>query len=138
MAGVRKNGKAYDSGDVLVNMFGIQEDEVAAISYSTEQEHQVNHSLANRGTSWSMGRISDQGRITLYMNAARKIEKKVDGDLLKAAPFDINVTFVNEFNEIVNDTVTCKFRSQGREVTGEMGLKYEYDLFVLGVSYNNA
>lgn len=137
MAGIRKNGKAYDSGDVLVNLFGIQEDEVVAISYSTNQAHQVNYSLANRGTSWSMGQISDQGRITLHMNAARKIEAKVGGNLLSIAPFDINVTFVNEFNEIVNDTVTCKFMSQGREVTGEMGLKYEYELFVLGVAYHN-
>lgn len=138
MAGVRKNGKAYDSGDVLVNLFGQQEDEVAEIEYSTEQEHQVNYSLANRGTSWSMGRISDTARIVLHMNAARKIEKASGGNLLNVAPFDINITFVNEFNELVNDTVTCKFMNQGRSVTGEMGLKYEYLLFVLGVDYNNA
>lgn len=138
MAGIRKNGKAYDSGDVLVNILGQQEDEVAEIEYSTEQQHQQNFSLANRPTSWSMGQITDTGRIVLHMNAARKIEKAAGGDLLSIAPFDINVTYANEFNELVNDTIVCKFASQGRTVDGSMGLKQEYQLFVLGIAYNNA
>lgn len=139
MAGVRKNGKAYDSGDVLVNLLGQQEDEVAEIEYTTEQAHQLNYSLSNEATSWSMGQIGRTARIVLHMNAAKKIEKAVpDGDLLKIAPFDINVTFVNEFNDIVNDTLTVKFMNQGRSVTGQMGIRQEYQLFVLGISYNNA
>lgn len=138
MAGIRKNGKAYDSGDVLVNIFGQQEDEVASIEYNTTQEHQKNRSLANEPTSWSMGGIDRTARITLHMNAARKIESASGGDLLKIKPFDINVSFVNEFNVLVNDTITCKFQSQGRTVTGQMGLTQEYELFVLGIDYNNA
>lgn len=138
MAIVRKNGKAYDSGDVICTLFGIVEEEIAEISYSTNQEHQVNHSLSNRGTSWSRGKITDQGTITFYLNAISKLEKRSGGNLLDIAPFDINVTFVNEFNDIINDTVTCKFMSQGREITGQMGLTYQYALFVLDVKYNNA
>ncbi|OSZ79276.1 hypothetical protein CAP35_13770 [Chitinophagaceae bacterium IBVUCB1] len=134
---VRKNGKAYDSGDVVITLFNQQEDEVAEIEYYTEQEHQINHSLANVGTSWSMGKITNRARLVLYMNAARKIENAANGDLLKVMPFEAQVTFLNEFNEVVNDTVTWKFQSQGRKVDGSMGLKMEYDMFCLGVSYNN-
>lgn len=135
---VRKNGKAYDSGDAVVTLLGSVESEVSEIEYSTEQEHQVNHSLNNDATSWSAGKTTHNCTLGLYMNAARKLEKLApDGDLLKLAPFDINVTYVNEFNEIVNDTITVKFKSQGRQLNGDMGLKYVYQMLCLGVQYNN-
>lgn len=142
MATIRKNGKAYDSIDVKITMFGIQEDEVKEISYSTKQEHQVNHSLSGTGTSWSMGKESNEATITLYMNATRKIEDaaKAAGakNIIGIAPFDIQVSFLNEFNVEVNDTVTVKFQGTGRNVTGDMGLAYQHELFCLGVDYNNA
>lgn len=135
---VRKNGKAYDSGDVVVAILGEIESETKSFSYSTDQEHQLNHSLANNATSWSMGKITHEATLELYVNAAKKLEKLANGgDLMTLAPFDINVTFTNEFNDIINDTVTCKFMSQGRQITGEMGLAYSYKMFVLGVQYNN-
>lgn len=134
---VRKNGKAYDSGDVIVTIDGEVTDEVKEITYSTDQEHQINHSLANRGTSWSQGKITDQASITLYMAAIILIEKRGGGNLLRIRPFDIQVTFVNEYNEIINDTITCKFQSQGREVTGDMALTKQFDLFVLGINYQS-
>lgn len=137
MATIRKNGKAYDSGDVVVNLLGQQEDEVYLVSYSVSQEHQHNFSLANDATSWSMGKKTPVGKLGLYMNAARKLEAISGGDMLRIAPGDMNITFLNEFNEIVNDTVVFKFASQGREVNGEMGLKYEYDIFVLGIKFHN-
>lgn len=138
MAGVRKNGKAYDSGDVVVSILGVIESEVKSITYETDQEHQLNHSLSNQATSWSRGKISHTAQIELYLNATRKLEQISGGDLLAIAPFDINVTFTNEFNEVINDTLTVKFKKVGRQVTGEMGLAYSYELFVLGIEYNNA
>ncbi len=138
MSGVRRNGKAYDSADVVLTMLGTVESEVQNITYTTSQEHQVNHSLAAEGTSWSMGKITREATITLYLNSVRKLEKLAGGDLLKLAPFDINVSFVNEFNELINDTIVCKFMSQGRTVNGEMGLAQEFQLFVLDIQYNNA
>jgi len=136
MATIRKNGKAYDSGDVVIVFDGEVIDEVKEISYSTEQEHQVNHSLSNKATSWSMGKITNKATITLYMPAIVKIEKKAGGDLLKKAPFDIQVTYVNDYNEIVNDKITAKFQSQGRDVTGEMGLSKQFELFAIDIAYH--
>lgn len=137
MPGVRRNGKAYDSADVVITQLGAVESEVLNCTYSTDQEHKVNHSLSAEATSWSMGKITREGKITLYMNAVRKLEKLAGGNLLKLAPFDTNVTFVNEFNDIINDTITWKFMSQGRDINGEMGLAQEFTMFVLGVEYNN-
>lgn len=134
---VRKNGKAYDSGDVSVAILGYVEDEVSEISYNTAQEHQLNHSLNNNATSFSKGKVSHSCSITFYMAAIRKIEKAAGAGkrLIDVKPFDVNVTFTNEDNEVVNDTITCKFMDQGREVTGEMGLKRSYEMFVLGIKY---
>lgn len=137
MSIIRKNGKAYDSGDVVVTIDGIVTDEVKEITYGTEQEHQENHSLANKATSWSAGKITHTSSITIYMASVVAIERKHGGNLLKARPFDIQVTFVNEYNEIINDTLTVKFKSQGREVTGDMGLAKQFELFTLNVDYQS-
>lgn len=135
MAIVRKNGKAYDSGDVTVTIDGFVTDEVKEITYETAQEHQLNHSLSNDATSWSMGKKTPKASITMYMAAIVELENQTGGDLLKKRPFDIQVSYVNEDNRIVNDTITAKFQNQGREVTGDMGLTKQFELFVLGIDF---
>ena len=138
MAKIRKNGKAYDSGDVIVTMLGNPDVEVNEISYETTQEHQKNFSLKRKARSWSVGKIEDSCTIALPMTEVVAIEKAAGGNLLDIKPFDINVTFVDEYNDIINDTITCKFQKQGREVTGEMGLAKQFEMFVLNIAYNNA
>ncbi|WP_136464940.1 hypothetical protein [Flagellimonas onchidii] len=136
MANVIKNKKAYDSGDVDVFINGVPID-IMEITYDTEQEHQLNHTLKNDATSWSQGKKTHTASVTLMMHDAVALEYAAGGDLLSIKPFDINVSFVNDYNEIVNDTITAKFMKQGREVTGDMGLNKQYDLFVLDIKYNN-
>lgn len=137
MATIRKNGKAYDSGDVTVNMLGNSDVEITEITYETTQEHQKNYSLKRKAHSWSTGKIEDSCTVTLPMTEVVAIEKAAGSDLLSIKPFDINVTFSDEYNEIINDTITCKFQKQGREVTGEMGLSKQFEMFVLNIDYNN-
>lgn len=138
MSRIIRNGKAYDGGDVKIAMFGSMNYEVTEISYETEQEHQMNHSLgSNKGTSWSLGKIESNGSMTIRLASASAIEKVVGGNLLKIKPFQINVTFVNEYNDIINDTVLAKFTKQGRNVDGGMDIKTQYPLFVIDANYNN-
>ncbi|MCT4613590.1 MAG: hypothetical protein N4A49_01795 [Marinifilaceae bacterium] len=137
MARINKNGKAYDSGDVIVNMLGNPDSEVTEITYETTQEHQRNYSLKRKARSWSMGKIENSCSITFPMEEIVAIEKAAKGNLLSIKPFDINVSFVDEYNDIINDTITCKFQTQGREVTGEMGLGKQFEMFVLDIKYNN-
>lgn len=136
MSKVIKNKKAYDSGDVNTFINGIPID-IKAISYSSEQEHQLNHTLHNDASSWSLGKKTYSGSITLMMEDAVVLEDAAGGDLLAIKPFDINITYINKYNKIINDSVTAKFMKQGREVTGDMGLEMQYDLFVMNVEYNN-
>lgn len=138
MATIRKDGKAYDGGDVTIHLLGDQANEVEEINYGSEQDHQMNYSLGNnRGTTWSQGKISETADITIAMTEATQIERIApNGYLPNIKPFDIAVSFVNEFNAIVVDILTVKFKNQGRQVTTDMGLKYKYDLFVLNIDFN--
>lgn len=134
---IRRDGKAYDGGDATVFALGQMWEEVVEIDYNTTQEHQKNFTLGSRrATSWSQGKIEDTGSITMMMNQAVALENACNGDLLNIKPFPINVTFVDGYNQIVNDTILAKFQSQGRTVNTEMGLSKQYELFVLEVTYN--
>ena len=136
MTKVIKNNKGYDSGDVEVFING-QLTSVSQIEYATEQEHQLNYSLGNEPTSWSRGKKSYSATITMLMEDVVVLEQAAKGDLMAVKPFDINISYVNEFNDLVNDTITAKFKNQGREVTGDMGLNKQYELFVLDIKYLN-
>ncbi len=134
---VIKNNKAYDSADVEVTIAGVLTDMVE-LNYNTEQEHQLNHTLKSDATSWSMGKKTPTASGTFMMHDIAPIERAADGDLLSVKPFYVNVSFVNEFNDIINDTLLLKFQDQGRDVTGDMGLNKQYTFFVLGIEYNNS
>lgn len=136
MANITRNGKAYDSADVQVFIEGIEFFEVIDLKYSNAQEHQLNHSLAAIGTSYSLGKITPTASITLWMKDSVKLEKLGNGSLLNLRPLSYQVTYTNEDNEIISDRVIAKFQDEGREVTGDMGLKRTYDLFALSVDLN--
>jgi hypothetical protein len=139
MSVIYRNGKAYDSGDVKIALFGRIDYEITEITYNTEQEHQKNHSLgSNKQTSYSMGKIDDTCTMTFRLQSISAIEKAVGGNLLAIKPFEVNVAFVNEDNDIINDTLLVKFTNQGRDVGGDMDLKKQHTMFVLDINYNNA
>jgi hypothetical protein len=136
MADIIRNGKAYDSVDVKVQINGIPI-EVTSLSYSNEKEHQLNHTLGEDATSWSWGKKKPTAKMGLMMHDIAPLEKAAKGrSILNIKPFTITVEFVNEFNEIIVDKIIAKFQTEGREITGDMGLKMDYDLFALSVKLN--
>ncbi len=52
MSDIIRNGKAYDSVDVNVQINAVPIN-VKSITYGNEQEHQLNHTLGIDATSWS-------------------------------------------------------------------------------------
>lgn len=137
MARINRNGKAYDSADVYVQINGVPI-EVKTLEYGNEQEHQLNHTLAQRATSWSRGKITPSASMTLMMGDIVPLETASGGDLLSIKPFTITVEYANEYNLIIVDKIVAKFQNEGRNVTGEMGLERQYDLFALDVQLNVA
>lgn len=132
MSDIIRNGKAYDSVDVKVQINAVPIN-VKSITYGNEQEHQLNHTLGVNATSWSWGKKTPAASMTVMMADLVPLERAAGGDLLKIKPFIITVEYVNEFNVIVVDRILAKFQSNGRDVTGDMGLEKSFDLFALKV-----
>lgn len=133
---VIRNNKAYDSVDVNTDINGVPV-ETVELSYNTSQEHQLNHTLGSaEGSSWSVGKKEHTCTATFMLHDINPIEKAAGGDLLSIKPFYYNVVIENEFNAPIVDTLLVKFQDQGREVTGDMGLQKQYELFVLAAKYN--
>lgn len=137
MSSIIRNGKAYDSADVKVQINGFPI-EVSKIAYGNEQDTQLNYSLGANPTSWSKGKIKPNASIGIAMHDITPFEVASRGSILDIKPFFITVEFVNEYNIIVVDTILAKFQSEGRDVTGDMGLMKDYDLFALEVNLNVA
>lgn len=135
MSEIIRNNKAYDSADVKVQINGIPI-EVKAFTYGNEQEHQLNHALGAEPTSWSMGKKTPSASITLMMHDVVPLEVAAKGELLKIKPLTFTVEFVNEYNIVVVDKIIAKFKNEGRDITGNMGLEKQYELFALSVKLN--
>lgn len=135
MAKITRNGKAYDSADVTATIGGVPI-ELTKISYGNEQEHQLNYKLGSNPKSWSRGKVKPSASMGVAMEDMTPIERVAGGSILDLKPFLITVQFVNEFNEIIVDSILAKFQNEGRDVTGDMGLEMSYDLFALEVKLN--
>ena len=136
MADITRNGKAYDSVDCECFVSGVLL-EITTATYGNEQEHQLNWTLGQKPTSWSSGKRTPSCTIGIMMHDITPIELAAKGgSILDIKPFWVIFTFTNEFNVIVTDKVLVKFQNEGREVTGEMGLKKEYTMFALKVGLN--
>ncbi len=135
MSEIIRNGKAYDSADVNVQVNGVSLN-VKSISYGNEQEHQLNYTLGEEATSWSKGKKTPSASMKLMMADVQPLEIAAEGSLLKLKPITITVEFVNEYNLIVVDKIIAKFKNEGRDVTGDMGLEKDFELFALSVELN--
>jgi hypothetical protein len=136
MADITRNGKAYDSADCEAFINGVPI-EISSATYGNEQEHQLNYGMNGNASSWSAGKITPNCTIGIMMHDIVPIELAAQGgSILNIKPFTIIFTFTNEFNVIVTDRVLVKFQNEGRDVTGEMGLKKEYTMFALKVELN--
>ncbi len=137
MAKITRNGKSYDSVDVKCNINGV-DIEVTSLTYGNEQEHQLNWTLgSSEATSWSTGKRTPNASMGVMMHDITPLETAMIGrSILDIKPFYLIVSFTNEYNLLVVDRLLVKFSKEGREVTGEMGLKMDYPLFALEVDLN--
>ncbi len=137
MANISKNGKSYASADVEVSMFGSMDYEITKLSYSVSQTPTANYSLGSASpTSYSLGKKTYTAEMTITAKSLAKIEKAAGGDLLAIKPFPIVVTYVDDENEIIKDTLLVKFAKQGKDAELDKDVETSIELFCLDIKFN--
>jgi hypothetical protein len=132
--------KAFDSKDAQLEMLGNAPAEFM-IKYSNTRENTLNYSAGSKKpTSYSEGNDAYECALTLGMAdqvaveaAARKAGYK---NLLDVPPFPMVISYLNPFQVLVQDVVTAKFQSNGRDVGAGEALRYEHTMFVVDMEFN--
>lgn len=133
------NGIRHSWASVKVSLLGRTVTGITAISYEDKQE-KVNHYGAgiypvHRG----YGRYEATASITLYHYELDALQKAVGAGkgIHQIAPFDIIVTFVNEFDQLVTHTLrNCEFTNNKREMkSGDTTFEVELELIVSHIEW---
>jgi hypothetical protein len=131
------NKQSYESGNVVIAIFGSIYYEVTKIDYSVKENTTPNYSIGSKDpTSWSTGNREYSASISIRLQSIFDLEKAAGGNLLDIKPFDIVVTYVNDNNEIVVDKLKVKFTSQGRSLGNEGDIVFGFDLMCFGIDFN--
>lgn len=146
MTTITKNGRSLGGGDVKINMLGIVDIYADSIEYSIKQEHQHNYGLHRKPRTYSMGKVSYEGKITLMLEDVAAIQNANNANdnnsLIDIPPFwivvtiDPNVENVNNILPPTVDMILAKFQNTGKKIGNEMGIKQEFELFVLNIKEN--
>lgn len=134
--------KAFSSKDAELRMFGNVVEEWT-MSYGSTQDNKLNYSAGSKdATSFSEGQRSHECTLMLGMadQVAMEAAAKKAGykSLLDVPPDAAVVTYSNSDNVLVQDVVTMKFQSTGRQVPENDTLRYEHQMFVTAIEYNKS
>ena len=131
------NGQAYDWTQIVVKILGAPMVSVSAINYTEEQSKENNFGAGNRPVSRGRGAIDAKASITLSMNDTEAIRDIApDGSLLKIAPFDIQVSFLNSQKVVTHILKNCEFLDDGVEGSqDDKDLKKAFNLVISHVKY---
>ncbi len=137
MARIRRMGEEYSSGDAVITIAGMRDVDVDSINYDYKYGHTKQQGIRRKGRSWRMGPRECNCSIGLPLDVISEFEKIAPrGDIALIRPFPINIVFLNAENEMIRDLVIAKFQGNGRRVSPDEGITYEYELFVLDMDLN--
>lgn len=132
--------KAFDSKDAELEMLGAKVAEFT-INYSETESLTLNQSAGSRKpTSYSRGNTEYACALTLGMADQVAIEaaarKRGYKSILDVPPFPLVVTYLNPDQQLVQDVVTAKFQSNGRNVGEADTLRYEHTMFATDMQFS--
>ncbi len=132
--------KAFDSKDAELEMLGAKVAEFT-ISYSETENLTLNQSAGSRkATSYSRGNTEMACNLMLGMADQVAIEaaarKRGFKSILDVPPFAMVVTYLNPDQVLVQDVITAKFQSNGRNVGEADTLRYEHTMFVTDIEFS--
>lgn len=137
MARIIRMGEVYSAGDVIVTMAGMHDVNPSSIEYDTKNAHEYSRGIKREARGWRMGAEEQTCKVTLPIDVIASFEKIApSGKLSKLRPFPISVVLFNAENEMIEDYILAKFQGNGRKISPDSELEYDYELFVLDMVLN--
>lgn len=133
------NGNEYSWGDIVCSIAGLPMIGITGIEYNDEQEVTDNYGAGRYPISRSKGRITCNGKITLYSSEVNALVKKTpNGRLQDLGAFDIIVSYIpDEGGIVVTDKLrNCQFKKNGRSWSeGDTSKTVDLDLNISHIEW---
>lgn len=133
------NGKLYDWADIVLTIAGVPVTGVTGIEYKDEQEVEMKYGAGRYPVGFGKGRISCDGKITLYQEEVEAIQRQSPtGRLQDIAPFNIIVSYLPDTGIVSTDKLrNVVFKNNGRTWgEGDTGKTVEIDLAMSHIEWN--
>ena len=133
------NGKLYDWADIVLTIAGVPVTGVTGIEYKDEQEVEMKYGAGRYPVGFGKGRISCEGKITLYQEEVEAIQRQSPtGRLQDIAPFNIIVSYLPDTGIVSTDKLrNVVFKNNGRTWSeGDTGKTVEIDLAMSHIEWN--
>ena len=133
------NGKLYDWADIVLAIAGVPVTGVTGIEYKDEQEVEMKYGAGRYPVGLGKGRISCEGKITLYQEEVEAIQRQSPtGRLQDIAPFNIIVSYLPDTGIVSTDKLrNVVFKNNGRSWNeGDTGKTVEIDLAMSHIEWN--
>ncbi len=133
------NGNEYSWGDIVCTIAGVPMIGITGIEYNDEQEVTDNYGAGRYPISRSKGRITCNGKITLYSSEVNALVKKTpNGRLQDLGAFDIIVSYIpDEGGIVVTDKLrNCQFKKNSRSWSeGDTSKTVDLDLNISHIEW---
>jgi hypothetical protein len=133
------NGKLYDWADIVLTIAGVPVTGVTGIEYKDQQEVEMKYGAGRYPVGFGKGRISCEGKITLYQEEVEAIQRQSPtGRLQDIAPFNIIVSYLPDTGIVSTDKLrNVVFKNNGRTWgEGDTGKTVEIDLAMSHIEWN--
>lgn len=138
------NGTAYAWSQIEIQFSNIKQTLIGVkkISYSDEQEIQMNYGAGNMPVSRGLGRVTSEASVELAMEDVEAIRAQVaSGRMQDLGEFDVIVSFLHpDKAKIITHTVkNCYINNNGVDVSeGDMEIATEYNLNPSHIQWNDS
>lgn len=133
------NGTEYSWGDIVCSIAGTPVIGITGIEYNDEQEVTDNYGAGRYPVSRSKGRITCNGKISLYVSEVNSLVKKTaNGRLQDLGAFDIIVSYIpDEGGIVVIDKLrNCQFKKNSRSWSeGDTSKTVDLDLNISHIEW---
>ena len=133
------NGTEYSWGDIVFSIAWTPVIGITGIEYNDEQEVTDNYGAGRYPVSRSKGRITCNGKISLYVSEVNALVKKTaNGRLQDLGAFDIIVSYIpDEGGIVVIDKLrNCQFKKNSRSWSeGDTSKTVDLDLNISHIEW---